>query len=140
MTSRWTTRILSASVAACLGLGSLAVHAQPGPPPGHGQQDMRRDGDRDNRDRNNDFRNDRRDDRRDDRRPDMRGGGPDRNWQKGYRVPQQYRSSHYVVNDWRNHRLSAPPRGYQWIQNGSDYLLIGIATGVIATMVLGSSY
>lgn len=139
MTSRWTRRILSASVAACLGLGSLAVHAQPGPPPGHGKHDARHGGKHDHRGKN-DHRNDHRYDRRDDHRPHARGAGPDHNWQKGYRVPPQYRSSHYVVNDWRGHRLSAPPRGYQWIQNGSDYLLIGIATGVIASMVLGSSY
>lgn len=131
--SRLTSRILSASVAACLGLGSLAVQAQPGPPPGHGSQDMRHGGRHDDRGRNND--NQRRDDRRYD---DRRGAGPDHNWQRGYRVPPQYRSHHYVVNDWRGHHLSAPPRGYQWVQNGSDYLLIGIATGVIASMVLGS--
>lgn len=131
--SRLTSRILSASIAACLGLGSLAVQAQPGPPPGHGSQDMRHGGRHDDRGRNND--NQRRDDRRYD---DRRGAGPDHNWQRGYRVPPQYRSHHYVVNDWRGHHLSAPPRGYQWVQNGSDYLLIGIATGVIASMVLGS--
>ena len=131
--SRLTSRILSASIAACLGLGSLAVQAQPGPPPGHGSQDMRHGGRHDDRGRNND--NQRRDDRRYD---DRRGAGPDHNWQRGYRVPPQYRSHHYVVYDWRGHHLSAPPRGYQWVQNGSDYLLIGIATGVIASMVLGS--
>ena len=130
--SRLTSRILSASVAACLGLGSLAVQAQPGPPPGHGSQDMRHGGRHDDRGRNND--NQRRDDRRYD---DRRGAGPDHNWQRGYRVPPQYRSHHYVVNDWRGHHLSAPPRGYQWVQNGADYLLIVIATGVIANMVLG---
>jgi len=136
--SRLTTRILSASVAACLGLGSLAVQAQPGPPPGrgngHGSQDMRHDGRHDDRGRN-DQRYDRRADRHDHGR---RGGGPDHNWYKGSRVPPQYRSQHYVVNDWRGHRLSAPPRGYHWIQNGGDYLLVAIATGVIASMVLGN--
>ena len=35
--------------------------------------------------------------------------------------------------------LLAPPRGYQWVQNGSDYLLISIATGVIASIVLSGS-
>ena len=50
----------------------------------------------------------------------------------------QYRSHHYVVNDWRGHHLSAPPRGYHWIQNGGDYLLVAIATGVIASMVLSA--
>lgn len=140
--SRLTTRILSASIAACLGLGSLAVQAQPGPPPGrgngHGAQDMRHDGRHDDRGRH-DQRYDRRDNRRADRHDHgRRGGGPDHNWYKGSRVPPQYRSQHYVVNDWRGHRLSAPPRGYHWIQNGGDYLLVAIATGVIASMVLGN--
>ena len=86
--------------------------------------------------------------RHDNRRPDYRGGprhdmrgaGPNHDWQRGYRVPPQYRSHHYVVNDWRGHHLSAPPRGYHWIQNGGDYLLVAIATGVIASMVLNSGY
>ncbi|GEQ73397.1 hypothetical protein CTTA_0402 [Comamonas testosteroni] len=140
--SRLTTRILSASVAACLGLGSLAAQAQPGPPPGrgngHGAQDMRHGGRHDDRGRH-EQRYDRRDDRRADHHDNgRRGGGPDHNWYKGSRVPPQYRSQHYVVNDWRGHRLSAPPRGYHWIQNGGDYLLVAIATGVIASMVLGN--
>lgn len=140
--SRLTTRILSASIAACLGLGSLAVQAQPGPPPGrgngHGQQDMRHGGRHDDRGRH-EQRYDKRDDRHADRHDNgRRGGGPEHNWYKGSRVPPQYRSQHYVVNDWRGHRLSAPPRGYHWIQNGGDYLLVAIATGVIASMVLGN--
>ena len=56
---------------------------------------------------------------------------------KSGKRPPQYRSHHDVVNDWRGHHLLALPRGYQWVQNGSDYLLIGIATGVIASTVLG---
>ena len=140
--SRLTTRILSASIAACLGLGSLAVQAQPGPPPGrgngHGAHDMRHGGRHDDRGRH-EQRHDRRDDRRADHHDNgRRGGGPDHNWYKGSRVPPQYRSQHYVVNDWRGHHLSAPPRGYHWIQNGGDYLLVAIATGVIASMVLSA--
>ena len=69
-----------------------------------------------------------------------RGAGPDHRWFKGSRVPPQYRSRHYVVNDWRGHRLSAPPRGYHWVQYGSDYLLVAIASGVIAQLVLGSAF
>lgn len=45
------------------------------------------------------------------RRPAFRRGG---------HIPQQYRSRQYVVNDWRGHHLSAPPRGQQWVQVGSD--------------------
>lgn len=137
MTSRWTTRILSASIAACMGLGSLAAYAQPGPPPGHGQNDMRHGGRHDDRGRN-DHRNDLGHDSRYDRHDGHRGAGPNHNWVRGSRVPPQYRGYNYVVNDWRGHRLSAPPRGYHWIQNGNDYLLVAIATGVIASLVLGN--
>jgi len=65
------------------------------------------------------------------------GAGPNHNWVKGTRVPPQYRSHQYVVNDWRHHGLKAPPRGYQWVQYGSDYLLVAIATGVISQLILG---
>ena len=57
-------------------------------------------------------------------------------WNRGDRLPPQYRDRQYVVNDWRGHQLSAPPRGYQWVQNGSDYLLVAIATGIIAQLLL----
>lgn len=65
------------------------------------------------------------------------GAGPQHNWVKGGRVPPQYRTQHYVVNDWRGHGLKRPPRGYQWVQNGGDYLLVAIATGVISQLILG---
>jgi Ni/Co efflux regulator RcnB len=43
-----------------------------------------------------------------------------------------------VVNDWRGHHLSAPPRGYQWVQTGSDYVLVAITTGIIASLLLSN--
>lgn len=52
-------------------------------------------------------------------------------------MPAQYRSHHYVVNDWRAHGLRQPGRGQQWVQNGSDYLLVAIASGVIAQVIQG---
>lgn len=67
------------------------------------------------------------------------GAGPDHRWVKGSRVPPQYRSHHYVVNDWRGHHLHAPPRGYHWVQYGSDYLLVAIASGVVAQLILGGA-
>lgn len=48
---------------------------------------------------------------------------------KGSRVPVQYRTSHYVVTDWRGHGLRQPPRGYHWMQYGGDYLLWPSARG-----------
>jgi len=63
------------------------------------------------------------------------GAGPRHAWVRGGYVPAPYRGYTYVVNDWRGHRLYAPPRGYRWIQYGGDYLLIAIGTGLIANIV-----
>ena len=65
-----------------------------------------------------------------------RGAGPGRDWHRGGHLPREYRSRHYVVDDWRAHRLYAPPRGYHWVQAGGDYVLVAIATGLIAAILL----
>ena len=74
----------------------------------------------------------------DNARRDERGAGPDRSYYRGDRLPTQYRSRQYVVEDWRGHHLSAPPRGYHWVQNGGDYLLVAITTGVILQLLLSN--
>ena len=71
----------------------------------------------------------------------MRGGrgvGPGHAYYRGDRLPAEYRHRHYVVEDWRGYHLSAPPRGYQWVQSGGDFILVAIATGVILQLLLGS--
>lgn len=73
-----------------------------------------------------------------DERHGGRGAGPEHQFYQGERMPAQYRSYQYVVNDWRSHRLNAPPRGYHWVQTGSDYVLVAIATGVILQLILSN--
>ncbi len=68
----------------------------------------------------------------------QRGAGPQHDWYRGARIPPPYRGGHYVVNDWRVHRLAPPPRGYHWVQYGPDYLLVAIATGVIAQIIFSN--
>lgn len=116
------------------------------PPP---QRDMRRfDNRRD--DRIEDRRYDRRDDRYDNRGYNNgryngpppqyrgpRGAGPNHSFYPGNRLPLYWQSRQYVVDDWRGHRLSVPPRGYHWVQSGSDYLLVAITTGIILQLLLG---
>ncbi|GAA4342726.1 RcnB family protein [Pigmentiphaga soli] len=63
---------------------------------------------------------------------------PPHRWAKGERVPVVYRSRQYVIEDWRSYRLSAPPRGYQWIGVGADYFLVGVATGIVLQSVFGN--
>jgi Ni/Co efflux regulator RcnB len=58
-------------------------------------------------------------------------------YRRGEYVPDQYRQRQYYVNDWRAHHLYAPPYGYQWVQaDGGDYLLVALATGLIANLLL----
>ena len=61
-----------------------------------------------------------------------------RRFNRGDRLPPQFRQPQYVVNDWRGHGLRQPPRGYYWVQNGSDYVLAAIATGVISAVVINA--
>jgi Ni/Co efflux regulator RcnB len=67
-----------------------------------------------------------------------RGAGPRHDMRRGARISSEYRNRQYVVSDWRGHHLSAPPRGQQWVQAGSDYVLVGIATGIIAQVLLSN--
>lgn len=125
-----SNKITISAVALILGLSTALASAQPrerddknpgGPPPhaqahghGKGHQDHRADG-----------------------RPDRgRGAGPDHRFHKGDRLPKEWRSRQYVVDDWRGHHLRQPPRGYHWVQSGTDYILVAIATGVIAQIIL----
>ena len=67
-----------------------------------------------------------------------RPGGPvpHNDWHKGERLPAEYRDHNYVVDDWHEHGLHAPPRGYQWVGVNGDYVLAAVATGVIASVLL----
>ncbi|WP_395026623.1 RcnB family protein [Comamonas odontotermitis] len=112
--TNWMHRIAVAAMAAALGAGAITAQAQPRGPERHDDRGSQRD------------------------RSDHRGAGPDHRWVRGSRVPPEYREHIYVVNDWRGHRLSSPPRGYHWIQSGGDYLLVAIASGVIAQIVFGN--
>ena len=67
-----------------------------------------------------------------------RGAGPRHDMRRGGRLGNEYRGNQYVVNDWRGHHLSAPPRGQHWVQTGGDYVLVAIATGIIAQVLLNN--
>lgn len=69
---------------------------------------------------------------------DQRGAGPGYQFHRGERLPPEYHHRHYVVDDWRGHHLSAPPYGYHWVQAGSDYVLVAIATGIIVQLLLNN--
>jgi Ni/Co efflux regulator RcnB len=72
------------------------------------------------------------------RRDDSRGGGPRHDLRRGGKLHKEYRNNRYVVNDWRGRHLSAPPRGYHWVQTGNDYVLAAIASGIIAQVLFAN--
>ena len=59
-------------------------------------------------------------------------------FQRGRYIPVEYRSRQYVVVNPHQHRLYAPPRGQQWVQVGSDYVLVAVATGLIVNLLLNN--
>jgi Ni/Co efflux regulator RcnB len=65
------------------------------------------------------------------RQPQMKKQDYRKRWSKGQRVPSQARGNRV---DYKRHHLKAPPRGYQWVENDGQYLMIGIASGLIAAI------
>jgi Ni/Co efflux regulator RcnB len=133
--------LISALMALVLSAGATAWgQGHGGRNEGYRNDQSQRGDQRDDRDyRDNQGRNwgrDRNDYRRGER--GERGAGPDHRYYRGDRLPYEYRNHQYVVEDWRGHRLQAPPRGYHWVQNGGDYMLVAIATGVILQLLLSN--
>lgn len=138
--------IVCAIAVACMGLSSLSFAQnydgrqgpqarpqvqQPGPQYRAMPQYNRQVRPMDNRDAN---RFDRGDMRRNDRGNYYGARGPD--FRRGGYIPREYRNRQYVVNDYRVYHLNPPPRGQQWVQVGGDYVLVAIATGLIANIIL----
>ena len=56
------------------------------------------------------------------------GRGPAHHWERGHR----YTGPVYVVRDYGHYRLRPPPRGYHWVRdNDNNMLLVAITTGII---------
>lgn len=57
-------------------------------------------------------------------------------YHRGGYLPHEYRNHGYHVSNWNAYPgLYAPPYGHQWVQVGSDFLLVAIATGLIANLL-----
>ncbi|OTG65197.1 RcnB family protein [Acinetobacter silvestris] len=62
---------------------------------------------------------------------------PHHEWRRGQTIPSQYRRSDYYIDDWQRYDLPAPPHGHRWLNVNGDYVLVAVATGVIASILLG---
>ncbi|HWU01640.1 MAG TPA: RcnB family protein [Novosphingobium sp.] len=70
--------------------------------------------------------------------PGWRPGADWRQFRRGDRF-DPYRAPNYAVIDYRRyHRLRPPPPGYHWVRSGGDALMVGIATGVVASVMIGA--
>jgi len=56
-------------------------------------------------------------------------------WSKGSRMSDWKRKQH--VRDYHRYGLQRPGRGQQWVKVDNDYLLISMATGIIAGIAAG---
>jgi Ni/Co efflux regulator RcnB len=56
-------------------------------------------------------------------------------WRKGAYVPRAYRV-YYVQDPWF-YGLRRPPPGYRWIYADGNFVLMALASGVIADVILG---
>lgn len=66
-------------------------------------------------------------------RPVVGGPGPGR-WQVGGR----FDGPRVAFSDWGRYHLRPPPPGYEWVQDGGELVLIGLATGLVADIYMMS--
>lgn len=57
-----------------------------------------------------------------------------RAWRRGAYVPRAYRG-YYVQNPYY-YGLSTPPRGHRWVYADGNFVLMAVATGLIANVIL----
>ncbi|GGJ99217.1 hypothetical protein GCM10011394_05440 [Luteimonas terricola] len=59
-------------------------------------------------------------------------------WARGRHYGYAGYAPTYVVRDYGPYGLRHPPRGYHWRRSDAgDFLLVAIATGIIADVILG---
>ena len=56
-------------------------------------------------------------------------------WRRGGRIEREDWARGSRV-DWRAHHLRRPPHGYEWREVDGNYVLAGIAGGLIADLIL----
>ena len=56
-------------------------------------------------------------------------------WARGERLPVTYYQSRDYYVDYRVHHLRAPPPGYRWVEVDNNYVMVALATGLIASLI-----
>jgi Ni/Co efflux regulator RcnB len=146
-----TKAVVSILLAVSLGSGGFAAAQDSGERGDRGRDKEAQRAAQQNSHRDEDRRSEQNRGRDEDRQPDgnrsrdaearnhsdeSQGAGPNHAFRTGDRLPAEFHDHRYVVDDWRDRHLSAPPRGYQWVRTGDDYVLVAIPTGVILRLFL----
>lgn len=151
-------KVLTAALAAVIATSSLGVAsaAEAQSRGNYEQRQDRRDDRRDDRSDRREYRQERRADRQE-YRQDQRAyarwqqsqrrynagryyaprGYQTRSWSYGQQMPSYYRSNQYVVSNYGQYGLRAPPRGYQYVRSGNDVVLAAVAGGLITAVIAG---
>lgn len=66
-------------------------------------------------------------------RPHSAFAPPPGGWRRGNRF---YGPPPVVIYDYGHYRLPPPPPGYYWTRSGSQFLMIAIASGIIASILV----
>jgi Ni/Co efflux regulator RcnB len=65
-------------------------------------------------------------------------GGKSQQFGKGDKLPSQFRGNDRVVSNYSDNHLRQPPRGYHWVRDdGGNFVLVAITTGVISEILSG---
>lgn len=59
-------------------------------------------------------------------------GPPPGGWRPGYRF---YGPPPIIIHDYSYYNLAPPPPGYYWVESGNQFLMIAIASGIIASIL-----
>lgn len=57
-------------------------------------------------------------------------------WRRGGYVPAPYRT--FYVQDWGYYGLRPPPPGYRWVYADGNFVMMALATGLIADVILNA--
>jgi Ni/Co efflux regulator RcnB len=61
-----------------------------------------------------------------------------RAWHKGDRFDHRYARDYRVIARPADYRLRPAPRGYRWVRSGNDAVLIGITSGIVASVLVNT--
>lgn len=61
-------------------------------------------------------------------------------WEKGERVPNEFRGDQYAVGDWKGNHLRRPARGEHWIHVGDRFMRVRDSNGLVIEMRVGEHH